>query len=590
LHNISDDVQAKLRKASDRCPGLQLIAGSRRQYDPVAAVTAEHVLGNMTLVPERLMEKNDPFAATEPLRKYYERDQIGGSGLERLAEPILRGSRGEKEYVSGSKDPRELVKPVPGRDVRTTIDLNLQQAVADALKKTYIVPDGDLSSQTFSNLHGAAVVIKVDGPDNQILAMVSNPGFELNRFDEEFETLRRDNLNKPLLNRATQQAFQPGSAVKTAVGAIAAKRGFVTTTEGIECNGYLKTPDRAHPGSDKWIEHKQHFKCWSIRFTQYSYEQLEHHQQPAPHKGLYGNKDGWLCMSDALERSCNVYFETVADRMRLDGVVDALETFGLHKPTGIGISESIGTMPKLTAKADNDELCWSAGIGEGDVSATPLQMADVAATLARNGVWMRPKLLLGDAADSIEQSERAAGKLTVPNVVNLQIPSGVIEAIRLGMDNVVNHQVTGTGKELHMDDLDVAGKTGSAQIDATDLEIPVLDADGKPVREPDTQGHPGRGPIRKTIYKPGDFPWFQGTGEKREHLAHAWFIGFAPAQKPRIAFCVLVEYGGSGGRVAGPVAKEILKACQTHHYLDATKPTTKVAAYGQSSGELLHPQ
>jgi len=141
-----------------------------------------------------------------------------------------------------------------------------------------------------------------------------------------------------------------------------------------------------------------------------------------------------------------------------------------------------------------------------------------------------------------------------------------------------------------MGELTVAGKTGSAQISNTELDIPVLDENGNKVHDPDSQGHPGKGPVRMKVYKPGDLPWLQGTGENREHLAHAWFIGFAPAEKPRIAFCVLVEYGGSGGKVAGPIAKEILKACLKHHYLDATTPMAKAAAYGQPDGELLHPQ
>jgi penicillin-binding protein 2 len=589
LHNVSDDVQAKLRKAMDRCPGLQLIAGTRRQYDPVAAVTAEHVLGNMTLVSDSVIKKGR-IPGSDPLRKYYERDQIGGSGLERLAEPILRGSRGEKEFEWGSKDQRELVKPVPGRDVRTTIDLDLQNEVADAFNKPYTVTDPlDNTQQVFSNLHGAAVVIKLDEPENQVLAMVSNPGFDLNHFDDNFGKLRRDNLNQPLLDRATQQAEAPGSTVKTIIGSIAVTRGLLSTTEGIECNGYLQIPDRAHPG--KTITIQNGYRCWSIRLGKYS---SPHHQFPgAEHVGRYGNPAGFLCLSDALERSCNVYFETVANRLGLAGTVDALHTFGLGQPTGIGITESSGKLPPTTAPHGlENEWCWTAGIGEGSVAATPIQMATVAATIARKGVWMRPKLLMGDAADIAEEAERKASRLKGPDVVDLHLNTEALNAVREGMVFVVNHPRSGTGTEIQMKELTVAGKTGSAQIDKTELDIPVLDENGNKVHEADSQGHPGKGPVRMTVYKPGDpnLPWFQGTGENREHLAHAWFIGFAPAEKPQIAFCVLVEYGGSGGRVAGPVAKEILTACWNHHYLDATTPVAKVAAYSEPKGELLHPQ
>jgi penicillin-binding protein 2 len=587
LHNISDGVQAKLRKSLDRCPGLHLLAGNRRQYDPVAAVTAEHILGNMTRVPERVVE-NDPYVSEEPLRKYYPRDQIGGSGLERLAEPILRGSRGEKEYVSGSKDPQELVKFVPGRDVRTTIDLDLQHDVAEVFNQSYTPEEyGGVPPQTFSHLHGAAVVIKVDEPDNQVLAMYSNPGFDLNHFDDDFDKLRRDNLNQPLLDRATQQAFQPGSTVKTIIGSIAVTRGMLTPTEGIECNGYLQIPDRAHPG--KTILIKNGYRCWSIRLGK---DSSPHHQFPgAEHVGRYGNGPGFLCLSDAIERSCNVYFETVANRLGLAVTVDALHTFGLGRPTGIGIAESPGILPPpTTPRGEENPLCWSAGIGEGDVAATPIQMATVAATIARKGIWMRPKLLMGEAADIAEDAERKAGRLKGPDVADLHIKPEALDAVREGMVFVANHQRSGSGYEVHMGELTVAGKTGSAQISNTELDIPVLDENGNKVHDPDSQGHPGKGPVRMKVYKPGDLPWLQGTGENREHLAHAWFIGFAPAEKPRIAFCVLVEYGGSGGKVAGPIAKEILKACLKHHYLDATTPMAKAAAYGQPDGELLHPQ
>jgi penicillin-binding protein 2 len=591
LHNISDEVQAKLRKAMDRCPGLQLIAGTRRQYDPVAAVTAEHVLGNMTLVSDSVI-KNDPFLSTEPLRKYYERDQIGGSGLERLAEPILRGSRGEKEYVSGSKDPKELNKPVPGRDVRSTIDLDLQNDVAVAFNQTYTPEEvRGVKPQTFSHLHGAAVVIKVDESDNQVLAMYSNPGFDLNHFDDDFGKLERDNLNKPLLNRATQQAFQPGSTVKTIIGSIAVTRGLLTRKEGIKCDGFLRIPDLDHPG--KMYEPKARFRCWTARLMPLaSPEQAAFHAVPwqDPHVGRYNNPNGYLCLADAIERSCNVYFETVAGRLRMGGVVDALSSFGLGQRTGIGIAESPGFLPKPTAPSGmEDELCLSAGIGEEGVAATPIQMATVAATIARRGIWMRPKLLMGDAARLAEQYQRSARTPKGPDVVDLHLSPDAIDAVQEGMINVVNRPFE-TGPEAHMDELTIAGKTGSAQVDAKELDVPVLGDDGRPVHDPDSQGHAGKGPVRMTVYKPGDLPWLQGTGENREHLAHAWFIGFAPAQKPRIAFCVLVEYGGSGGRVAGPIAKAILMACLKHHYLDATTPVARVAVYRDPSGELLHPQ
>jgi penicillin-binding protein 2 len=538
----------------------------------------------MTAVPPKDLTK-DSLLNADDLRGFVPGDQVGDAGLERLAEPLLRGTRGEESLETGQW--KETIKPVPGKDVHTTIDRDLQRDVAGIFNESITIPDDPNPPQTFANLHGAAIVLKIDTNENQVLAMYSNPGFDLNRFDENFAKLRQDNVNKPLLNRATQQAFQPGSAVKTIIGSVAVTRHVLTPHEGIECTGYLRVPDRAHPG--KIITFEKSYRCWTMMIYH-----AGHHTIPsdAPHKGLWGNPDGFLCLSDALERSCNVYFETVADRLRLSGTVDALQTFGLGRPTGIGIAESTGTLPPAVApRGKENDMCWRAGIGEGDVSATPIQMATVAATIARNGIWMRPRLLMGDGAEAVEESQRATGRLKTPDSVDLHLDPQGLAAVHEGMVNVVNHPLSGTGPQARREEFTVAGKTGSAQIDQRLLRIPVLDENGEKVHGPDSQGHPGKGPLLITAIKPNQYPWIQGTGEKQDRLAHAWFIGFAPAENPRVAFCVLVEYGGSGGKVAGPIAQKILGACLAHHYLEATHaPAQPTAALGDANQELLHPQ
>jgi cell division protein FtsI/penicillin-binding protein 2 len=109
--------------------------------------------------------------------------------------------------------------------------------------------------------------------------------------------------------------------------------------------------------------------------------------------------------SDALQRSCNVYFETVANRLGLEGLSYWMDKFGLGRPTGIGIEESRGRVP-ISYHGPNVEFAtWTAGIGQGPVAATPLQMSNVAATIARDGIWMRPTLLHSDQSDALRHAE-----------------------------------------------------------------------------------------------------------------------------------------------------------------------------------------
>jgi len=137
------------------------------------------------------------------------------------------------------------------------------------------------------------------------------------------------------------------------------------------------------------------------------------------------------------------------------------------------------------------------------------------------------------------------------------------------MINVVNGPA-GTGKILHRDDVLVAGKTGTAQ--AARFNLLRLDENGKVVR--DENGRPIRDfpPISTPEHPNTEMPWYRGAGNSGDELGHAWFIGFAPAQNPKIAFAVLVEYGGSGGTDAGPVAIAILDACMELNYLPRPAP------------------
>ncbi len=415
-------------------------------------------------------------------------------------------------------------------------------------------------------LHGAAVILDVE--TNEVRAIASYPTYDANQFESLYNSLLLDDVNRPLMNRATMAQAEPGSTVKTIIGTYGATRGAVGVTEGIECTGYLVVPD-ARTG--KPVRLGSTNRCWIASMFAHDSRvaSVAHHMVPVPHVGLYNNKEGFLCLEDAIERSCNVYFETVADRLHLNGVHEGMWLYGLGRRTGIGIPEVSGRIPPARPLANGAKFdtvldrkeSWLAGIGQGPVAATPIQMANVAAALARNGIWMKPRLLTGDTAP----------KPTADDVRDLKLSPEALDAVHKGMIKVVSSN-GGTGTEpsaLYTKyKLTVAAKTGSAQ--AGKLTVPIRDAQGKETREPDEHGNPGKGPKLWRTIEPNQegMDWYQGTGINKDRLAHAWFIGYAPAEKPKLAFCVFVEYGGSGGHVAGAVARDVLEACIRHKYLE----------------------
>jgi len=200
--------------------------------------------------------------------------------------------------------------------------------------------------------------------------------------------------------------------------------------------------------------------------------------------------------------------------------------------------------------------CW-AGMGQGFVWATPLQIANEAATIARNGVWMRPRLLTAEtqaALDAVHPRSSA-----IPDQVDLHLDPEALRQVKIGMVKVVDGK-SANPKINHPAWLTVAAKTGTA--DTSPLLEKVKVEDGPLIRQKMIPVY-HLGPETAT-------PWYRATSEegKPEHLVHAWYMGFAPVENPKIAFCVLIEYSGaSGGAAAGPVAGKIIEACVKAGYL-----------------------
>jgi penicillin-binding protein 2 len=366
------------------------------------------------------------------------------------------------------------------------------------------------------------------------------------------------------------------------VGMGAITDGKLGVNEGIECTGYLHLNGHTY---------KTSHRCWTARM--YSADPkagaVAHHQIPwyAPHKGHDGNADGFLTYSDALQRSCNVYFETVASRLGIDGLHKWFSAFGLGRPTGIGIAESRGWLPTgegMTRQAMLGDTL-NAGIGQGQVGATALQMANVAATIARNGIWVRPYLV-----DKDVPTTRPAGLAPEgPDRVDLKIAPEALAAARKGMFDVVNTLGGTLGYEplAERKDVVLAGKTGSAQ--APQFRTPARDSRGDVIYEivDDPTAKDGKRKKVKswTSYIPvseqnpdGLLKWYRGFGAEGKTLSHAWFIAFAPYDNPKVAFAVMVEYGGSGGFAAGSVGNGVIDACLKHGYLTPVEKKAPVAA------------
>jgi penicillin-binding protein 2 len=530
-HVIVPDVAAtdyadyvELARRVDEMPGLELRPSLRRTY-PFGPVAAQ-VLGRMGAVDSEDI-RNDPGAA-DRLRKYADSDTRGKAGVEAMLEGTLRGRRGAATLGAGGETV-EKIDMQPGRDARVTIDMALQKSIEDAFDHVLFSPSKEVPVAEMK-MNGAAVVIDV--ATGEVRAMVSAPGYDPNTLDRDWNALATDNVNDPLLNRATLVAREPGSTVKLIVGLGAMTDRLIGPDSRIECDGYLHVNGK--PLRDT-------ARCWTM--SQFDYGR--HSQGASPHP------TGLLNFPEAIERSCNVFFESLGDKFGIEGQRAWFERFGLGRPTGVGLPEARGRLPALdTPAAVRRSVAWFASIGQGQMAATPIQLANVAATIARDGVWARPTLV---AAEGGQAPERRG----------LGLDPVAVRLAQEGMSNVVN---AGTGTFAHLPDLEVAGKTGSAQSSPLKLIVrdptgkPLLDARGRRIYQPVTLGTTRN--INPLV------PWYRAIGRGEDHLpAHAWTIGFAPRHNPKIAFAVLVEYGGSGGQSAGSVAKKLLQACQREGYL-----------------------
>jgi len=563
LADIDTESMNILKLQSDRLPGLALLPGVKRTY-PYNDVGA-HVIGQLARVTKQDIDED--AERDQPDRRLLLNDRIGRSGIERLAEQWLRGTRGEIVVSDSSSELQSSESSKPGKDLRTTIDVDLQSRVQRAFEKVEYQNPGTTANPGVIDvlrMPGAAVVIHV--PTGEVRAMVSYPSYDLNRFEELYPKLLADELEQPMMNRATNFIQEPGSTVKPLVALGAITQGLITAQGTIECDGYLKFDGKP----------VRFGRCWTM-----SVFNIAHHKVPfnAAHP------TGFLTAEEALERSCNVYFETLGDKLKLDGLTYWYSLFGLGRSTGVGLPESGGALPnsfKGDAGSRRSAAALSA-IGQGHVLVTPIQLANMTATIARGSVWVRPRLI----ADAGFKVPLRAGD-DRPDRMPLNIDPSAIDNVQRGMRAVVNSPA-GTGTKLHRSEISVSGKTGTA----TASKLTVFQRDTHGVVLKDDAGDPIAEQIPYgTRERPNPkIPWYRLSNPEAGTANHAWVVGYLPSDKPEYAFAVFVQYGNKGGMSAGSVGVEIISALEDLGYVvpgaNSPKPAVKQAAPTTVPVELL---
>lgn len=476
--NLTWEDFAKVNLHSPDLPGVQLDVGETRDY-PMADVFS-HVVGYVGAVSEQEIGE-DPLLELPGFR-------IGKSGVEKLFDAGLRGRAGHSqiEVNAYGRAIRELERTdgQAGDDVVLTIDSELQRYAMERL--------GEES--------GAAAVMDIHTGD--VLALVSNPGFDPNWFNVGITQAQWRMLNgdkyKPLINKAVQGQYPPGSTFKMVVGLAALEAGAITPDTRVFCPGHMEFGNNT-------------FHCWK--------------------KGGHGSMN----FVQALEESCDVFFYEAARRIGVDKIAEMSKRLGLGEVTKIDLTgERRGLIPTRAWKQGALGQPWAqgetlvVGIGQGYVLATPLQLAVMASRLANGGFEVKPRIVRSDGRLGPSLESRTAQQM----YASANIKREHLDLALEGMIRVTSPpRGTAQGARIMQPQFAMAGKTGSSQV----RRISRLERETR---------------VRKNEEK----PW-----EERDH---ALFVAYAPIQAPRYACAVIVEHGGSGAKAAAPIARDILLQTQ----------------------------
>jgi penicillin-binding protein 2 len=466
--DITPDEKEFIEAHRDELPELETIDVQRRLYPREGF--AANLIGYTGEVSEDMLNQSK-YAYYEP------GDVVGRSGVEESYDAMLRGTDGSRDVLVDSHG-REVGRlgfehAIPGKDLKLSIDIDIQRAAEQAL----------------GNKTGA--VIALDPHTGEVLAMVSRPSFDPNDFAVHISRDTWAKLitdpNHPLLNKAIQAQLAPGSTFKIIMSVAGMEEG-VSQTLHVNC-----------PGGGTF--YGRFFKCWL-------------------HSG-----HGGVELTKGIYQSCDTYFYTLAERLGIEKIAKWAHALGLGQRTGIDLpNEVAGVMPSEEWKMKTFHEKWyageviSVGIGQGAVAVTPVQMARAIAGIASGGVLKRPHVVMQDQLpptylQAMIDSYPGSGDSTFP------LSAEAWQKITDAMFEVT--QPEGTAPSAHLDGVDFAGKTGSAQVVSNEFK-----------------GRVGGGASTKD---------------------NAWFVGVTPRRNPEIVVCTLFE-GGEHGRLAGRLAAQIIGA------------------------------
>jgi penicillin-binding protein 2 len=438
---------------SEDLPGVDYIVEMQRGYP--AGIMGSHMFGYTKEVSPQQLKKDD----------YYKPgDYIGNNGIEKQYESYLRGEKGynyvlvdsRRKEIGKYKDGTNDLPSIKGEDLVLSIDDDVQRVAEEELK----------------GKRGA--VVAIEPKTGEVLALASSPDYDLNEFSyvtsKEYLQKLYNDPDKPFFNRATMSTKPPGSTFKILASIAALDLGVIDTTTTFYCPGYF-TYGRV-------------FKCDAVH--------------------------GTLNVEHAIEKSCNVFFYNLIFKIGIDRWAEYARRFGFTRETGIDIGEEIpGFIPdskyyeKIYGPKWPRSIMASLGIGQGEVSVTPVQLAQFAALVANDGHSYTPHIVKGYLENG--------SKKFIPfkfKAINVGVNKKVFDIVKRGMFLVVNG--SGTAAASRSKEIQIAGKTGTAQ-----------NPHGKD---------------------------------------HALFIAFAPYSDPKIALAVVIENVGFGATYAAPIAKKMIEA------------------------------
>ncbi len=389
-------------------------------------------------------------------------DMIGKTGLEKYYDSYLRGEKGSKEVEVDALG-REVMTlqsraPIAGNDIYLTIHSDLQQYI-----------------QSIMFEHKGAAIVS-EPYTGRILAMVSQPSYDPNFFTQQISLQAWQEIAQSkenvLCNRNIQGIYPPGSVFKLITAIAALEENMIDLNTKVYCPGYFELGNLT-------------FKCW---------------RDPG---------HGYQTIVDAIANSCNIFFYTMGQKLGIDNLSHYARMFGLGEKTEIDLpGELAGLVPSQDWKRKTFNQVWYPGdninlsIGQGYLLATPLQIHNMVCAIASEGLMYRPF----HVEKIISQSGAIIKKYEPELIRKIDISTETFRIVKEGMRKVIEK---GTGYQANIEEVELAGKTGTAQ---------------------------------------------NPQGEN-----HAWFIAFAPYQNPEICVTVFVEHGGDGSQAAAPIAGNILR-------------------------------